>query len=145
MNDRVHEKLLAQVMRLECGWLAPYCDPAGNLIVAADDHGQQGASVGLERMTVLEADLRRVALDLEDILPVVGRLDAVRQRVLIHIAFNMGIERLRARLRFISAVQFRNWEAAAEEMMISDWAKQEPRRASVLAEMMRTGRDDLEV
>ena len=25
--------------------------------------------------------------------------------------------------------------------MISDWAKQEPRRASVLAEMMRTGRD----
>ena len=46
-------------------------------------------------MTVLEADLRRVALDLEYMLPVVGRLDAVRQRVLIHLAFNMGVERLR--------------------------------------------------
>ena len=141
MNDRDYEKLRVQVMRLEGGWLAPYCDPAGNLIIAADDYEQE-ASVGLERMTVLEADLRRVALDLEYMLPVVGRLDAVRQRVLIHVAFNMGVERLRARLRFISAVQFRSWEAAAEEMMISDWAKQEPRRASVLAEMMRTGRDE---
>ena len=61
----------------------------------------QEASVGLERMTVLEADLRRVALDLEYMLPVVGRLDAVRQRVLIHVAFNMGVERLLARLRFL--------------------------------------------
>jgi lysozyme len=85
-----------------------------------------------------------VALDLEDILPVVGRLDAVRQRVLIHMAFNMGVERLRTRLRFISAVQFRFWEAAALEMMFSDWAKPEQRRADVLAEMMRTGRDEPE-
>ena len=93
-------------------------------------------------MTLLESHLRRVALDLEYILPVVGRLDAVRQRVLIHMAFNMGVERLRARLRFISAVQFRFWEAAAQEMMISDWGKHDERRADVLAEMMRTGRDE---
>ena len=139
MDDRDYEKLLAQVMRLEGGWLAPYCDPAGNLIIAAD-HYEQEASVGLERMTVLEADLRRVALDLEYMLPVVGRLDAVRQRVLIHMAFNMGVERLRA--RFISAVQSGFWEAAAQEMMISDWGKHDKRRASVLAEMMRTGRDE---
>ena len=33
MDDRDYEKLLAQVMRLEGGWLAPYCDPVGNLIV----------------------------------------------------------------------------------------------------------------
>ena len=142
MDDRDYEKLLAQVMRLEGGWLAAYCDPAGNLIVAADHYGQE-ASVGLERMTVLEADLRRVALDLEYMHPVVGRLDAIRQRVLIHLAFNVGVERLRARL--ISAVQFRSWEAAAQEMMISDWGKHDKRRASVLAEMMRTGRDDLGV
>ena len=93
-------------------------------------------------MTVLEADVRRVALDLEDLFPVVGRLDAVRQRVLIHMAFNMGVERLLTLPRFISAVQFRNWDAAAEAMMISDWAKQEQRRADVLAQMMRTGRDE---
>jgi hypothetical protein len=71
-----------------------------------------------------------------------SRWHNVRERVLIHMAFNTGVERLRAQPRVISAVQFRFWEAAAEEMMISDWAKQERRRASVLAEMMRTGRDE---
>lgn len=144
MNDRDYEKLLAQVMRSEGGWLDLYCDPAGNLIVAADHQGEP-ASTDRERMTLLESHLRRVASDLEGILPVVGRLDAVRQRVLIHMAFNMGVERLRARLRFISAVQFCFWEAAALEMMFSDWAKQEQRRADVLAEMMRTGRDEPEM
>ena len=76
MDDRDYEKLLAQVMRLEGGWLAPYCDPAGNLIVAADPSGEQ-ASIDRKRMTLRESHLRRVALDLEDIIPVVGRLDAV--------------------------------------------------------------------
>ena len=142
MDDLDCEKLLAQLMRLEGRWLAPYYDEAGNLIVVADDRGEQ-ASTDQKRMTVLESDVRRVALHLEDILPVVGRLDAVRQRVLIHMAFNIGVKQLLTLPRFISAVQFRNWEAAAEEMMISDWAKQEQRRANVLAEMMRTGRDDL--
>ena len=140
MDDRDYEKLLAQVMRLECGWLDLDCDPKGNLIVAADHQSEQ-ASTDRKRMTLLESRLRRVASDLEDILPDVGRLDTVRQRVLIHMAFNMGVERLRA--RFISAVQSGFWEAAAHEMMISDWAKHDKRRASVLAEMMRTGRDDL--
>ena len=139
MDDRDYEKLLAQVMRLERGWLDLYCAPAGSLIVAAD-HPAEQASTDRKRMTLLESHLRRVASDLEDILPDVGRLDTVRQRVLIHMAFNMGVEQLRA--RFISAVQSGFWEAAAQEMMTSDWGKHDKRRASVLAEMMRTGRDE---
>jgi len=138
MDDLDCEKLLAQLIRLEGRWLAPYYDGAGDLIVVALDRGE--ASTDRAHMTVLESDVRRVAADLEDGIPVVGRLDAVRQRVLIHMAFNMGVERLRA--RFISAVQSGLWEAAAREMMISDWGKHDKRRASVLAEMMRTGRDE---
>ena len=45
--------------------------------------------------------------------------------------------------RLVSAVESRLWETAADEMLISQWAKQEPRRANVLAAMMRTGRDDV--
>ena len=141
MDDLDCEKLLAQLMRLEGRWLAPYYDAAGNLIVVANDPGEQPLT-DRKSMTVLESDVRRVALHLEDIFPVVGRLD-VRQRVLIHMAFNMGVKQLLTMPRFISAVQFRNWEAAAEEMLFSDWAKHEQRRANVLAQMMRTGRDDL--
>jgi lysozyme len=142
MDDLDFEKLLAQLIRLEGRWLAPYYDGAGNLIVVAA-HREEQALTDPESMTVLESDVRRVALHLEDKLPVVGRLDAVRQRVLFHMAFNMGVEQLLTLPRFISAVQFRNWEAAAEEMLISDWAKHEQRRANVLAQLMRTGRDDL--
>ena len=144
MDDLDCEKLLAQLMRLEGRWLAPYYDGAGNLIVVANDRGER-ASTDRKSMTVLESDVRRVAADLEDGIPVVGRLDAVRQRVLIHMAFNMGAEQLLTLPRFISAVQFRNWQAAAEEMLFSDWAKHEQRRANVLVHMMRTGRDDLGV
>ena len=43
-------------------------------------------------------------------------------------------------LRFVSAVECRLWDTAADEMLISQWAKQEPRRANVLAAMIRTGR-----
>jgi len=142
MDDLDCEMLLAQLIRLEGLWLAPYYDGEGNLIVVAHNSGEE-ASTERERVTVLESDVRRVASDLEDRIPVVGRLDAMRQRVLIHMAFNMGVTQLLTLTRFVSAVQFRNWEVAAKEMLISDWAKHEQRRANVLAEMMRTGRDDL--
>ena len=46
-------------------------------------------------------------------------------------------------LRFVSAVECLLWDTAADEMLISQWAKQEPRRANVLAAMIRTGRDDV--
>jgi hypothetical protein len=75
--------------------------------------------------------------------PTVTKLDDVRKRVLIHMAFNMGVRGLLTMRRFMSAVECRHWETAAEEMVISQWAKQEPRRASVLAVMMRTGGDEV--
>ena len=59
------------------------------------------------------------------------------------VGLNMGVKQVLTVPRFISAVQFRNWEAAAEEMLFSDWAKHEQQRANVLAQMMRTGRDDV--
>ena len=60
MDDLDCEKLLAQLMRLEGRWLAPYYDGAGNLIVVANDRGEQ-ASTDRKSMTVLESDVRRVA------------------------------------------------------------------------------------
>ena len=99
MDDLDCEKLLAQLIRLEGLWLAPYYDGEGNLIVVAHHRGEE-ASTERERVTVLESDVRRVASDLEDRIPVVGRLDAMRQRVLIHMAFNMGVTQLLTLTRF---------------------------------------------
>jgi hypothetical protein len=119
MDALDYEKLLNQLIRLE------------------------GDRLDRERLTVLEEDVRAVAHELEASWPTLGDVDAIRKRVLIHMTFNMGIRGLLAMLRFASAVEFRLWDTAADEMLISQWAKQEPRRANVLAAMIRTGRDDV--
>ena len=74
--------------------------------------------------------------------PQLPMLDAVRQRVVIHMAFDMGVTGLLAMIRFVAAVEFHFWETAAQEMSISQWAKEGKRRAAALVEMMRTGHDD---
>jgi lysozyme len=137
-----YRTLLDQLIRIEGVSLAPYRDAAGNLIVAPDDYVER-MEVGGTGMAVLEIDLRAVARELEEQWPTVSKLDAVRQRVLIHLAFNMGVRGLLAMMRLVSAIESRFWGTAADDMLISQWAKQEPRRASVLAAMMRTGRDEV--
>jgi hypothetical protein len=88
-----------------------------------------------------EALQRRIARQLEELWPAVGTLDAVRQRVVLDMVSNLGVKGLLAMRRFVAAVEFHFWETAAEEIVISQWAMQHSRRARVLADMMRTGRD----
>jgi hypothetical protein len=57
-------------------------------------------------MTVLEADVRAVARELEELWPAIGRLDDVRYRVLVHMAFNMGVRGVLATNRFVRAVEW---------------------------------------
>ena len=142
MDTVDYGKVLDPLIRIEGVCLAPYRDIAGNLIIAPDDYVERMGVRGT-RMAVLEVDVRAVAADLEELWPNVRKLDALRKRVLIHMAFNMGVTPLLAMTRFMSAVESRFWETAADEMLISQWAKQEPRRANVLAVMMRTGGEEV--
>ena len=142
MDTVDYGKVLDQLIRIEGICLAPYRDIAGNLIIAPDDYVERMGVKGT-RLAVLEVDVRAVAKELEEQWPTVSDLDAVRQRVLIHLAFNMGVRGLLAMMRLVSAIESRFWETAADEMLISQWAKQEPRRAIVLAAMIRTGRDEV--
>jgi hypothetical protein len=142
MDDTDYEKLLNQLIRLEGSKLAPYADVEGRLIVA-DARYAESAGVGGRTVTVLEADVRRVAGELRDQWPGFVALDAVRQRVVVHMAFSMRVTGLLAMGRLVAALESGLWEKAAEEILISHWAKRERRRALVLAEMMHTGRDEM--
>jgi hypothetical protein len=84
---------------------------------------------------------RRLARQLKELWPAVGMLDTVRQRVVLDMWRNVGVKGLLTMRRFIAAVEFRFWETAAEEILTSQWAEENQRRARVLAEMMRTGLD----
>ena len=64
----------------------------------------------------------------------------MRQRVVVHMAFDLGVTGLLTMIWFVAAVGFHFWETAAQEMLISQWAKEGKRRATALVQMMRTGR-----
>ncbi|MHB8413913.1 MAG: glycoside hydrolase family protein [Acidiferrobacteraceae bacterium] len=66
-------------------------------------------------------------------------VDEVRQRVLVNMCFNLGIEGLSEFHKMLGAVSTGDWEAAAAEMADSKWAKQVGDRATRLVAMMRTG------
>ena len=85
---------------------------------------------------------QRIVPELEELWPVVKKLDAVRRHVLIDMAFSMGVKGLLAMQRFMAAVEFRFWRTAAEEMLMSQWANRDKGRATGMAVMMLTGRSD---
>lgn len=68
-------------------------------------------------------------------------LDAVRQRVVINMAFNMRA-RLLGFTNTLAAIQTQDWQGAHDGMLDSEWAKQVGDRATRLANMMLTGAND---
>jgi lysozyme len=143
MDDLDYHHLVAQLTRHEGFRLRHYQDVGGNLSVSRGArHPQRRTVTTVETTTALESDLRRIACELERQLPAFGKLDAVRQRVLLHIAFNVGVGHLLTMRKLIAAVGVRHWPVAADEMLLSSWSAEDKARARVLAEMMRTGRDE---
>ena len=70
---------------------------------------------------------------------VVKDLDAVRQRVLVDMGFNMGIPRLNKFFRMWGAIDKQEYKIAAEEMQDSLWAGQVKSRADTLSYAMEHG------
>jgi lysozyme len=140
MDDLDYCHLMAQLTRYEGFRLRHYQDTAGKL-TAAKQPPIRAVRADAVAATTLERDLRRIATQLEDQWPTFRKLDPVRQRVLLHIAFNIGVARLLAQRGLVRAVDVWCWNTAADEMFMSEWATQDQGRAVVLAEMMRTGRD----
>ncbi|WP_250512716.1 glycoside hydrolase family protein [Caballeronia sp. INDeC2] len=97
---------------------------------------------------LLEDDLDDVYVDLDRNLSWWRALDAVRQRVICNMCFNMGIGRLLGFKNMIAAARAGNYSKAALEMLDSKWAREDvgigtaakPGRALRLANMMRDGK-----
>lgn len=68
-------------------------------------------------------------------------LGDIRKRVLVDMVFNLGMPRLKGFVKMLEAIESGAWEAAAEEMLDSTWARQVGSRADRLSEMMETGTD----
>lgn len=114
----------------------PYKDTRGNTTVGI---GRNLESRGISRdeaLYLLQNDVKAVVSELLHVYLWVNNLSDVRKIVLINMAFNMGVPELLQFRSMWNALEARNYELAAKEMLNSEWAKQVPNRAERLAHFM---------
>jgi lysozyme len=145
-DDRAQLKTL--LIRHEGLRLKPYKDTRGILTIGVGRNLDRNGLRPSEVQFMLDNDVADVLAGLDRVLPWFQQLDAVRQRVLADMAFNLGCEGLLAFKRTLAAVERGEWAAAAAAMEASLWAHQvgdgpggRVDRAEELAQMMETGRD----
>lgn len=113
------------------------CDTPAQALAHVKRHGvtkRQAESLFANDIVGCERDLDRR-------LPWWRSLDDVRQRVLLNMCFNLGINGLVGFRNTLRMVERREYEDAAANMMKSLWARQVGARAQRLSAMMRTGKD----
>jgi lysozyme len=133
------EKLIRELTRDEGLRLKPYRCSAGKLTIGI---GRNLDDVGIshgEAEIMLRNDISRAEADLDRDLPWWKTLDEVRRRVLVNMAFNLGIRGLLGFKNTLELVRTGRYLDAAQHMLDSKWAKQVGPRAVRLATMMRDG------
>ena len=134
--------LEAQLRRHEGVRDKPYRDTVGKTTIGV---GRNLDDVGVsedEILLMLRNDIAGAQRGLDATLPWWTGLGPARARVLLDMTFNLGIERLLGFSATLSAMREGRYEDAARDMLASRWAQQVGRRATELAQTMRTGRDD---
>lgn len=89
---------------------------------------------------LLSNDIDRFEKQVIDAIPWYSRLDDVRQRVLVNMAFNLGIAGLLGFKNTLAMIERGDYAGAAKGMLNSKWATQVGERAKRLATMMETGK-----
>lgn len=122
--------------------LTAYQDTVGVWTIG---YGHTGGVKKGDKITQKEADdfllgdVIEAAIDASSLPVDFDGLNAVRQAVLINMAFNLGKARLLAFKRTLFAILIRDFDNAALYMLQSKWAKQVGQRAIRLAKQMKTG------
>jgi lysozyme len=119
--------------------LKPYRCTAEKLTIGVGRNIEDRGITEDEARYLLKNDIKIVEDELLEKKPVVAGLDAVRQRVLVDMGFNLGIPTLMKFQNMWSAIEEEDFERAADEAMDSRWAKQVGRRAERLCQAMATG------
>ena len=84
-------------------------------------------------------DIAIVENELTRAKPCVYDLDAVRQLIVMDMAFNMGVPRLCKFKKMWAAIEAGDFDTASVEMLDSRWARQVKSRATKLSDAMKKG------
>ncbi|MES2958118.1 MAG: glycoside hydrolase family protein [Pseudomonadota bacterium] len=121
------------------GHFMPYTCTSGKLTIGwghnITDNGIKPKFADL----ILDDDMDDAAREMVTRWPWTEALDPARQSVLINMLFNIGGARLNGFRKMLMALQKKDYEGAAVEMLASAWAEQVGDRSLRLAEQMRRG------
>jgi lysozyme len=143
MIDR--DAMVRQLRLHEGERLKPYRCTAGKLTIGVGRNLEDRGITAAESAMLLANDIADMERELQRTLPWVARLDDVRQRVLLDMAFNLGIVGLLNFKKTLAAVEAGQYQQAATMMLDSRWAGQVGQRAERLSRMMATGKDPREL
>lgn len=133
------DAMRSELIRDEAMMLKPYRDTVGKLSIGVGRNLDDVGISQVEAAHLLDADIQRTADALDKALPWWRGLDEVRQRVLLNMAFNMGVSGLLGFKHTLADVRAGNYDFAAAGMLESKWAQQVGQRAQRLADMMVQG------
>ncbi len=131
--------LLEQLLLHEGLRLKPYKDTVGELTIGVGRALHKKGLSKEEALYLLQNDIDEATALCRKHLPVFSRLNETRQRVLIDMAFNLGLGGLMGFKTMLAALERGDFEAASVAMLESKWAEQVGRRAYRLAQWMREG------
>lgn len=131
--------LIRQIRLHEGERLKPYRCTAGKLTIGVGRNLDDRGITTEESAMLLDNDIRLLEIELFRALPWASALDDVRQRVLLDMAFNLGLPGLLQFKRTLEAIRTGQYQQAATMMLDSLWARQVGQRAERLSRMMATG------
>ena len=109
------------------------------LDIPSIDHVYEYGITEADAMFLAQNDVQIVEEELLRAHPCVEKLDAVRQLILIDMAFNLGVPRLCKFKKMWAGIHEEKFDVAAKEMLDSRWANQVKSRSVKLANAMHNG------
>ncbi len=105
--------------------------------ILAGDEGLSDSQIN----SLLEQDTANSINHCKEVFPGFNELSDVRKRVLVDMMFNLGPTRFRTFRKMIGAIEYRDFNRAADEMTDSLWYHQVKTRGVSLVKMMRSDSD----
>ena len=141
MEAKLMDRIKEQLIRHEGLRLKPYRCTAGKLTIGIGRNLDDCGISQSEAYIMLINDIMNCEKQLQAKIPdIYNGLDEVRKSVLLNMCFNLGINGLLGFKNTLEFIKAGDWERAANNMLVSRWAKQVGRRAIELSELMRKGK-----
>ena len=134
------DALIKSIKHHEGVRLLPYLDTAGKITIG------WGRCLSTKGISMKEANIL-LASDIADVvdnfwnLPfdVVLNCNPTRRRILVEMLYNLGLGGVMKFKKMMAAIEQKDFDLAADEMLSSLWAKQVGIRAQLMAQTMREG------